>query len=66
MIRSSSSGRVRAASSADLAASSAMVAVLSSGAATRRSRIPVRERIHSSVVSTIRSRSWFLSTFAGA
>src|SRR6185436_6184797 len=36
-----------------------------SGAEIRRSRIPVRARIHSSDVSTIFSRSWFVSTRSG-
>ena len=41
-------------------------AVVSSAAATRRSRIPVRLTIHSSEVSIIRSRSALVSTWAGA
>ena len=41
-------------------------AVVSWAAATRRSRIPVRLRIHSSDVSTIRSRSALVRTWAGA
>src|SRR5262245_32712865 len=36
-----------------------------SGAAMRRSRMPVRSTIHSSDVSTSRSRSWFVSTRSG-
>ena len=41
-------------------------AVVSCAAATRRSRIPVRVLIHSSFVSTIRSRSALVRTWAGA
>ena len=41
-------------------------AVVSWAAATRRSRIPVRLTIHSSFVSTIRSRSAFVRTALGA
>ena len=44
----------------------AIDAVVSWAAATRRSRIPVRVTIHSSLVSTIRSRSAFVRTPAGA
>jgi hypothetical protein len=40
--------------------------VHSPSAAIRRSRMPVRVRIHSSLVSTIRSRSALVSTFSGA
>src|SRR5690349_13682306 len=36
-----------------------------SGAPIRRSRMPVRSRIHSSEVSTMRSKSWFVSTRSG-
>ena len=43
-----------------------MDAVVSFAAATRRSRMPVRVTIHSSEVSTIRSRSALVSTWAGA
>ncbi len=43
-----------------------MLAVVSLAAATRRSRIPVRVTIHSSEVSTMRSRSAFVSTADGA
>jgi hypothetical protein len=46
-------------------ATAAMLAVVSWAAATRRSRIPVRLVIHSSDVSTIRSRSAFVRTWAG-
>ena len=48
------------------AATEAMDAVVSVAAATRRSRMPVRETIHSSEVSTIRSRSALVRTWAGA
>ncbi len=48
------------------AATAAMDAVVSFAAATRRSRMPVRVTIHSSEVSTIRSRSALVSTWAGA
>ena len=51
---------------ARLAAMAASVAVVSCGAATRRSRIPVRVTIHSSEVSTSRSRSALESTPIGA
>ena len=44
----------------------AMDAVVSWAAATRRSRMPVRDTIHSSLVSTIRSRSLLVRTWAGA
>ena len=47
-------------------ATAAMDAVVSFAAATRRSRMPVRVTIHSSEVSTIRSRSALVSTWAGA
>ena len=47
-------------------ATAAIEAVVSSAAATRRSRIPVRVRIHSSDVSTIRSRSALVRTCVGA
>ena len=40
-------------------------AVVSFAAATRRSRMPVRVTIHSSDVSTIRSRSLFERTWLG-
>ncbi len=51
---------------ARIAATAAMEAVVSCAAATRRSRIPVRDTIHSSEVSTIFSRSWLVSTWLGA
>src|SRR5262249_47131220 len=66
MIRSSSSGRVRAISSARMEAFAAMSEVTSPGAAMRRSLIPVRSVIHASEVDTIRSRSALVSTFSGA
>ena len=47
-------------------ATAAIEAVVSLAAATRRSRMPVRDTIHSSDVSTIRSRSAFVRTWAGA
>ncbi len=50
---------------ARLAAMAPSVEVVSWGAATRRSRMPVRDRIHSSEVSTMRSRSVLLSTRSG-
>ena len=50
---------------ARVAAMAPSVAVVSWGAATRRSRMPVRVRIHSSDVSTMRSRSALLSTRSG-
>src|SRR3989338_2276651 len=48
-----------------LAALMARSLVFSSDAATRRSLMPVRVRIHSSVVSTIFSRSKLVSLFSG-
>jgi hypothetical protein len=47
-------------------ATAAMDAVVSCAAATRRSRIPVRDTIHSSDVSTIRARSALVRTWLGA
>src|SRR3989442_13875074 len=52
-------------SSARLAASSARSDDACSGEAIRRSTMPVRSRIHSSEVSTIRSKSWFVSRVSG-
>jgi hypothetical protein len=43
----------------------ASVAVVSVSPAIRRSRIPVRCTIHSSLVSTIRARSSFVRRFSG-
>ena len=54
-----------ASSSAARAAGSAMSVSASSSAAIRRSRIPVRSRIHSSEVSTISASSSFVITFSG-
>jgi hypothetical protein len=65
-MRSTSSGSIPAVRIARSEATAAIDAVVSSAAATRRSRIPVRDTIHSSLVSTIRSRSLFVSTCAGA
>lgn len=61
-----SSGSSPAVRMARRAATAAIDAVVSWAAATRRSRMPVRWTIHSSLVSTIRSRSALLSTCAGA
>ncbi len=61
-----SSGSSPATATARRPATAAMLAVVSWAAATRRSRIPVRETIHSSEVSTIRSRSAFVRTASGA
>ncbi len=47
-------------------ATAAIEAVVSFAAATRRSRMPVRDTIHSSFVSTIRSRSRFVRIWLGA
>ncbi len=66
MTRSRSSGATPACSSAFRAAGRARSLAASSGAAIRRSLIPVRVTIHSSVVSTITSRSAFVSTLSGA
>jgi hypothetical protein len=57
MMSSMSAAAMPACSRADLAASLAMWLVNSSSRAMRRSRMPVREVIHSSEVSTERSRS---------
>ncbi len=61
-----SSGSMPAVRMARIDATAAIDAVVSFAAATRRSRIPVRLTIHSSDVSTMRSRSAFVSTPAGA
>ena len=61
-----SSGSMPAVRIARSPATAAIDAVVSSAAATRRSRMPVRVRIHSSDVSTIRSRSLFVRTCDGA
>ncbi len=66
MIRSTLLGWTSATSSALRAAVAASVAVVSLGsAATCRSSMPVRVRIHSSVVSTICSKSWLVITLEG-
>ena len=61
-----SSGLIPATAIARSAATAAIEAVVSWAAATRRSRMPVRLTIHSSDVSTIRSRSALVRTPAGA
>ena len=61
-----SSGSMPAVRMARSDATAAIDAVVSCAAATRRSRMPVRETIHSSVVSTMRSRSWLVRTWDGA
>ena len=66
MRMSTSIASTPAAARAFTAAPSPRVAESSPGPQTRRSPIPVRLWIHVSVVSTIRSRSWFVSTLAGA
>src|SRR5262245_3044821 len=58
-------GASPAISSARCDANSARSDAFSSGPTMRRSEIPVRSRIHSSEVSTIRSRSKLLSTRSG-
>src|SRR5437667_8211300 len=65
MIRSTCEAGRAAAWSAASAARVANCDMYSSSCAMRRSRIPVREMIHSSEVSTILSRSAFVSTRAG-
>ena len=65
MIRSMSPGRRPAAASAWREAASARSLVDSPSAAMWRSRMPVRATIHSSVVSTIDSRSRLVRTFSG-
>ena len=64
-MRSISSGSSPATAIARAPATAAMDAVVSLAAATRRSRMPVRDTIHSSLVSTIRSRSAFVRTAFG-
>ncbi len=66
MIRSMSSGSSPAVAMARSPATAAMLAVVSSGPAMRRSRMPVRETIHSSLVSTMRSRSALVRIRLGA
>ena len=65
MIRSMSSGLMPPSSSACSDAFAPMSEVNSSSAAMRRSRMPVRLMIHSSVVSTMCSSSLLLSTRLG-
>jgi hypothetical protein len=64
-MRSRSSGSIPAVRIARRPATALIEAVVSWAAATRRSRIPVRVVIHSSDVSTIRSRSAFVRTWLG-
>ena len=66
MIRSISSDSTPARSSAVRAAGSARSVIACSGAAIRRSLMPVRSVIHSSVVSTSSASSSFVSTRSGA
>ena len=66
MIRSTADACRPACPSAASAAGRARSESASSGAATRRSRIPVRSTIHSSDVSTICASSSFFITRAGA
>ena len=65
-IRSSSDALTPAASSALCAAVTARSPVVSPSAAIWRSRMPVRVRIHSSLVSTIFSRSALVTTRSGS
>src|SRR5216117_2999167 len=64
-IWSTSCGSSSAISSARRHAISARSLEACSGAAMRRSRMPVRSTIHSSDVSTSFARSWFVSTRSG-
>jgi len=64
-MKSTSAGANPAASSARRAACSARSTVVSPSAAMWRRSMPVRVRIHSSVVSTIFSRSWLVMIFFG-
>src|SRR3990172_6479119 len=64
-IKSISCGRTPALSSASLAAANPIEADVSFGLATRRSRMPVRVTIHSSLVSTVRERSALVTTLLG-
>ncbi len=61
-----SSGSRPATAIARAPATAPIEAVVSWAAATRRSRMPVRLTIHSSFVSTIRSRSALVRTALGA
>ncbi len=65
MIRPRSRGWTLAISSAWRAAATAISEVFSPGATTWRSRMPVRARIHSSLVSTMRSSSALVITREG-
>jgi hypothetical protein len=65
MIRSMLFGSTPAISTARRAAGRQMSDSASSGAAIRRSRMPVRSRIHSSEVSTTLARSSFVNTWSG-
>src|SRR4030042_6435031 len=65
MSSSTSSGETSASAMARRPASIARVATLSSGPTTWRSRIPVRDMIHSSDVSTMRSKSLLVRIFSG-
>src|SRR4051812_29732241 len=65
-IRSRSFGSMPAASMALRAAAAPRVAVDSPGPAMRRSRMPVRWTIHSSLVSTIRDSSSLVRRFSGS
>src|SRR5664280_3341131 len=60
-----SSGSTPASAIARLPASTAIVATLSPSLTTWRSRMPVRETIHSSEVSTILSKSLLVKIFSG-
>ncbi len=62
---SRSSGEMPLLRSASREAFSAIELVSSPSAAIWRLRMPVRSRIHSSLVSTMAVRSWFVSTFSG-
>ena len=61
-----SPGSMPAVRMARIEATAAIDAVVSWAAATRRSRMPVRVRIHSSEVSTIFSRSALVRICEGA
>ena len=65
MMRSTSAGAMPRQASALRAACSARSDVVSAGAAMCRSRMPVRVRIHSSLVSTVRDSSSLVTTRAG-
>ncbi len=65
MIASTSAGSAPASASAARAAAVPMNAAVSCGAAMWRWRMPVRSRIHSSDVSTVRASSSLLTTRSG-